>query len=77
MGCSVIGCILLFQCSILVTEEERGDVLMFLSGIKEITSVLEAAQQYNEKANRWCILPLHSSLSLLEQDKVRRFECRK
>lgn len=47
---------------------------MFLSGIKEITSVLEAAQQYNEKSNRWCILPLHSSLSLLEQDKVSHFD---
>ncbi|KAK7573392.1 hypothetical protein V9T40_010583 [Parthenolecanium corni] len=52
------------------SKEERGDVLMFLSGIKEITSVLDAAHQYNEKANSWCILPLHSSLSLLEQDKV-------
>ncbi|XP_065221924.1 probable ATP-dependent RNA helicase DHX34 [Planococcus citri] len=51
-------------------KKERGDVLMFLSGTKEITAVVEAAQQYNEKVNSWCILPLHSSLSLAEQDKV-------
>ncbi len=43
---------------------------MFLSGTKEITAVVEAAQLYNEKRNCWCILPLHSSLSLQEQDKV-------
>lgn len=51
-------------------EKERGDVLMFLSGTKEITAVVEAAQQYNERVGSWCILPLHSSLSLAEQDKV-------
>lgn len=43
---------------------------MFLSGTKEITAVVEAAELYNEKVNSWCIIPLHSSLSLQEQDKV-------
>lgn len=46
---------------------------MFLSGTKEITAVVEAAQLYNEKVQTWCILPLHSSLSLVEQDKVINF----
>ncbi|XP_075225444.1 putative ATP-dependent RNA helicase DHX34 [Lycorma delicatula] len=49
---------------------ERGDLLIFLSGMTEITTVVEAAQQYNEKAQTWIILSLHSSLSLTEQDKV-------
>lgn len=43
---------------------------MFLSGTKEITAVVEVARLYNEKKQSWCILPLHSSLSLAEQDKV-------
>ena len=55
---------------ILVVEDERGDVLMFLSGTKEITAVVEATKQYNDKKQCWCILELHSALSLAEQDKV-------
>lgn len=51
-------------------EDERGDVLIFLSGVKEITTVVEAAKLYNEKTQSWCILPLYSSLSLEEQNKV-------
>ncbi|XP_050349879.1 probable ATP-dependent RNA helicase DHX34 [Nymphalis io] len=49
---------------------ERGDLLIFMSGVKEITAICDAAQQYNEKAKSWIILPLHSALSLAEQDKV-------
>ncbi|XP_055333449.1 probable ATP-dependent RNA helicase DHX34 [Paramacrobiotus metropolitanus] len=52
------------------SEKERGDVLMFLSGINEITTVVEAANEYAQQTRRWIILPLHSSLSLREQDKV-------
>lgn len=44
---------------------------LFLSGISEITSVVSAAQEYNAKSQGWIILPLHSTLSLEEQDKVR------
>lgn len=51
-------------------KDERGDVLIFLSGVKEITTVVEAAKLYNEKTQSWCILPLYSSLSLEEQNKV-------
>lgn len=49
---------------------ERGDVLIFMSGINEITAVVDAAKEYAEKNGNWIILPLHSSLSLEDQDKV-------
>ena len=51
-------------------DTERGDVLMFLSGMKEIMSVVDATKGYAQKTKRWIILPLHSSLSVAEQDKV-------
>uniref|UniRef100_A0A1B6D6A9 RNA helicase n=1 Tax=Clastoptera arizonana TaxID=38151 RepID=A0A1B6D6A9_9HEMI len=51
-------------------KDERGDLLIFLSGMSEITSIIDAAHQYNEKTQRWIILPLHSTLSLTDQDKV-------
>ncbi|XP_041981061.1 probable ATP-dependent RNA helicase DHX34 [Aricia agestis] len=50
--------------------EERGDLLIFMSGVQEITAICDAAQQYAEKTKRWIVLPLHSGLSLAEQDKV-------
>ncbi|XP_040437561.1 probable ATP-dependent RNA helicase DHX34 isoform X2 [Falco naumanni] len=50
--------------------EERGDLLVFLSGVAEIGAVLEAAQPYAARTQRWIILPLHSTLSVAEQDKV-------
>jgi HrpA-like RNA helicase len=52
-------------------KEERGDVLMFLSGMTEIMAVVEAARMYAEKSQQWIILPLHSALSISEQDKVK------
>ncbi|CAF4825543.1 unnamed protein product [Pieris macdunnoughi] len=51
-------------------SSERGDLLIFMSGVQEITSICDAAQQYAEKNKNWIVLPLHSGLSLLEQDKV-------
>lgn len=50
--------------------EERGDLLVFLSGVAEIGAVLEAAQAYAAQTQRWIVLPLHSTLSVTEQDKV-------
>uniref|UniRef100_A0A452S290 Probable ATP-dependent RNA helicase DHX34 n=1 Tax=Ursus americanus TaxID=9643 RepID=A0A452S290_URSAM len=50
--------------------EERGDLLVFLSGMAEIGSVLEAAQAYAGRTQRWVVLPLHSALSVADQDKV-------
>ncbi|TRY63932.1 hypothetical protein TCAL_10894 [Tigriopus californicus] len=51
-------------------DTERGDLLIFLSGIKEITTVVDASKEYAEKTNRWIVLALHSTLSLADQDKV-------
>ena len=50
--------------------EERGDLLVFLSGLNEITAVEEAAREYAQQNKRWIILPLHSTLSVADQDKV-------
>ncbi|CAK1542274.1 unnamed protein product [Leptosia nina] len=50
--------------------DERGDLLIFMSGVQEITAICDAAQQYAEKNKNWIVLPLHSGLSLIEQDKV-------
>ncbi|XP_073960326.1 probable ATP-dependent RNA helicase DHX34 [Choristoneura fumiferana] len=51
-------------------SDERGDLLIFMSGVQEITTICEAAQQYSEKTKKWIVLPLHSGLSIAEQDKV-------
>ena len=52
-------------------SSERGDVLMFLSGMSEISAVVDAAREYAQRTRRWIVLPLHSSLSVEEQDKVK------
>ncbi|XP_066540276.1 probable ATP-dependent RNA helicase DHX34 [Hoplias malabaricus] len=50
--------------------EERGDLLLFLSGVAEISTIMDACQTYAAHTNRWIVLPLHSTLSLAQQDKV-------
>ncbi|EDV95301.1 probable ATP-dependent RNA helicase DHX34 [Drosophila grimshawi] len=49
---------------------ERGDVLIFVSGVNEIDSVCEAIKEYAKEQSCWLVLPLHSGLALAEQDKV-------
>lgn len=56
-------------------QDERGDLLIFLSGMTEISIVEEAAKVYADKTGKWIILPLHSTLSLEEQDKVYNNFC--
>ncbi|XP_066944325.1 probable ATP-dependent RNA helicase DHX34 [Macrobrachium rosenbergii] len=51
-------------------DDERGDMLIFLSGMSEISTVVEAAKLYAQQTNRWIVLPLHSTLSVTEQEKV-------
>ncbi|XP_064608809.1 probable ATP-dependent RNA helicase DHX34 [Liolophura sinensis] len=51
-------------------SSERGDLLIFLSGMSEIMAVVDAARMYAQKTKRWIVLPLHSALSIAEQDKV-------
>lgn len=50
--------------------EERGDLLLFLSGMAEISTIQEACQVYATHTRRWIVLPLHSTLSIAQQDKV-------
>lgn len=56
--------------STVISEKDRGDLLIFLSGMSEITAVAEAAKEYSKKDNNWIVLPLHSTLSIADQDKV-------
>jgi len=41
-----------------------------MSGMSEISSVVDAAKEYALRTKRWIILPLHSTLSVEEQEKV-------
>ncbi|XP_060665185.1 probable ATP-dependent RNA helicase DHX34 isoform X1 [Drosophila nasuta] len=49
---------------------ERGDVLIFVSGVKEIDGICDAIREYATQQPQWLVLPLHSGLALAEQDKV-------
>ncbi|TDG41279.1 hypothetical protein AWZ03_012294 [Drosophila navojoa] len=49
---------------------ERGDVLIFVSGVNEIDVVCDAVREYAKEQTHWLLLPLHSGLALAEQDKV-------
>ena len=53
--------------------KERGDVLIFLSGMSDIMAVVEAAKDYANRSKSWIVLALHSALSVAEQDKVFDF----
>ena len=54
-------------------SDERGDLLIFMSGLREITTVADACKEYAERNSKWIVLPLHSTLSLADQDKVTIF----
>ncbi|KAJ3128296.1 DEAH (Asp-Glu-Ala-His) box polypeptide 34 [Physocladia obscura] len=54
----------------LVPAHERGDLLVFLSGMNEITALSDDLRAYASSTRRWIILKLHSSLSVQEQEKV-------
>ncbi|KAL3866336.1 hypothetical protein ACJMK2_043642 [Sinanodonta woodiana] len=49
---------------------ERGDLLIFLSGMSEIMAVVEAARMLAQKTKQWIVMPLHGALSVEEQDKI-------
>lgn len=53
-----------------LAASERGDVLIFVSGVNEIDVVCDAVQEYAKEQTHWLLLPLHSGLALAEQDKV-------
>lgn len=52
------------------SRSERGDLLVFLSGINEISAVAERLREHVRKTKRWIVLLLHSSVPAEEQDKV-------
>ncbi|KAJ3022102.1 DEAH (Asp-Glu-Ala-His) box polypeptide 34 [Thoreauomyces humboldtii] len=54
----------------LVPAHERGDLLVFVSGINEIELLAEEMKAYASANRRWIILLLHSSLSVTEQEKA-------
>lgn len=45
-------------------------MLIFLSGMSDIQTLYEAAKEFAAESRRWIILPLHSTLSIEDQDKV-------
>lgn len=51
-------------------KDEKGDLLIFLSGLNEIQTIVDAAKEYAKEKQNWIILPLHSTLSMQDQDKV-------
>ncbi|OZJ05398.1 hypothetical protein BZG36_01988 [Bifiguratus adelaidae] len=53
-----------------IPETERGDMLIFMSGINEIQSLVDELTVYAHNSKRWIVLRLHSTLSVDEQDKV-------
>jgi len=61
---------LLQQIDQTVPGDERGDLLVFLAGMEDISIVSEAVQEYVQRSKRWLVLPLHSALPVEEQDKV-------
>lgn len=52
------------------SSKEKGDLLVFLNGFSEISTLAEAVTEYSQIKRNWIVLQLHSSLSLEEQDKV-------
>ncbi|CEM06185.1 unnamed protein product [Vitrella brassicaformis CCMP3155] len=53
-----------------VPRDERGDVLVFLSGAYEIDTLVTALREYAQHTRRWIVLPLHSQMGSELQDKV-------
>lgn len=54
----------------LIPETERGDLLIFVSGMQEISVLSEQLSSYAEHTRQWIILELHSALSVSDQEKV-------
>ncbi|KAK8790938.1 hypothetical protein WA158_005569 [Blastocystis sp. Blastoise] len=54
----------------LYDEDNRGDLLVFVSGYRDIQILKDKLEEYAEISKRWYILRLHSTLSREEQNKV-------
>lgn len=53
-----------------VSSDERGDLLIFVSGMNEISTLADELEAYATFTRRWIILRLHSSLSVADQETV-------
>eukprot|EP00403_Amphidinium_massartii_P048232 CAMPEP_0178463930 /NCGR_PEP_ID=MMETSP0689_2-20121128/50585_1 /TAXON_ID=160604 /ORGANISM="Amphidinium massartii, Strain CS-259" /LENGTH=1200 /DNA_ID=CAMNT_0020090825 /DNA_START=30 /DNA_END=3630 /DNA_ORIENTATION=- len=53
-----------------IKSDERGDVLIFLPGVREIDALVAAISEFSAKKRRWLPLPLHSQLPVEQQDKA-------
>ncbi|KAI8092632.1 putative ATP-dependent RNA helicase DHX34-like protein [Halteromyces radiatus] len=53
-----------------IPTNERGDLLIFLSGINEIMALEQELKIYAEKTRKWIILILHSSVAVDDQEKI-------
>lgn len=53
-----------------IPADERGDVLIFLAGKSEITTVCSYLDAALKAIGRWIILALHAGLGVEEQDRV-------
>lgn len=53
-----------------ISADERGDLLIFVSGINEIGTLADELNKYALFTRRWIILELHSSLSVAVQEKA-------
>ena len=51
-------------------QEERGDLLVFLSGMTDMGATAAAMRSYVDDSKRWIVLLLHSALDAEEQDRV-------
>jgi HrpA-like RNA helicase len=56
-------------------RSQRGDLLVFLSGINEITAVAERMREHAKKTKKWIVLTLHSSVPAEEQVQPRMETC--
>jgi ATP-dependent RNA helicase DHX34 len=53
-----------------IASSERGDMLIFVPGMREIDFLSKEIGEYARKTRRWIVLRLHSQLSVEEQDLV-------
>ncbi|KAI3661037.1 hypothetical protein MP638_004072 [Amoeboaphelidium occidentale] len=53
-----------------IKQSGGGDLLIFLSGMQEITQLADEIEKYNREVRSWIVLKLHSTLSIQKQDLV-------
>ncbi|RKP39045.1 P-loop containing nucleoside triphosphate hydrolase protein, partial [Dimargaris cristalligena] len=54
------------------SQNRQEAILIFLSGVREISTCIDALERENPKGSAWDIFPLHANLSSAEQGRVFR-----